>query len=439
MKKDKKKIENTEENIDPVEDAFAMPDEVKDEESKAEEVKDEEVKDEEVKGEEAEDDKPTDIPDSPKKQTIEDLAENTSGPAQKRALARAEEKKRKKKMYIIGGITIGVCILSILGAMLFSFLSTSFEEDASVRDELTATSFNEPFYMLLVGTDTREGKSYKLTDGRSDSCILVRIDPVNYVVTMISIPRDTKITVDGNTQKFNAVYAYGGIKATIQQVKKMMGIDISHYAEVSFNGLTDMVNAVGGVEVDVPNAINDPNAGVSVAAGKHVLNGEEALAFSRSRHFGDGDFTRTADQRVLIDALIRKAYSMDVSEVSNVLRAAKNFVRTDLRLGDMISLATKFMTADQEMKIYSAMVPSTTSSEGGVSYVITDKSALSRMIKMIENGEDPLMVEIDSGASVCSSRDAEGLEEKRKAYYIEHPDSPGRIANSYNSYNDNYN
>lgn len=401
-KKDNKKKEKQEE-FDPAKDAFASEDEKK----------------------------PTDIPDAPKKQTIEDLAENTSGPAKKYAIARVEAQKEKKKKIIIACVTVGVCILSILAAWLFSFLNTSFEDDDfKIKDELTETSFHEPFYMLLVGTDTREGKSYKLSDGRSDSCILVRIDPINYVVTMISIPRDTKITVDGYTQKFNATYAAGGIKATIKQVKEMMGVDISHYAEISFNGLTDMVDAVGGVEVDVPQAISDPNVDVYVPAGRQTLNGVQALSFSRSRHFGDGDFTRSADQRVLIEALINKAYHTDISELPNILRAAKNFVKTDLRLGDMIGLATQFMTADQEMKIYSAMVPSTTSSEDGVSYVLTDKSALKRMMKMVENGEDPLMVEIDSGASVCSSRDAADLEKRRKEYYEQHPDSPGRISNS---------
>lgn len=352
---------------------------------------------------------------------------------QKYALARQEAKKAKKKKIIIAAITIGICILSVFGAWLYSFLNTSFEDsdEFQIREELTEASFDEPFYMLLVGTDTREKGSYSLEDGRSDSCILVRVDPINFVVTMISIPRDTKITDDGETKKFNSYYAEGGIKSTIKGVKKLMGVDIAHYAEISFNGLTDMVDAVGGVEVDVPNEINDYQTQVYVPAGKQTLNGAQALSFSRSRKFGDGDFTRTADQRVLIEALINKAYNMGVGEVPNLLRAAKNFVKTDLRLGDMIGLAMQFLNADKSLTLYSAMVPSYTSGEGGISYVITDKEALKRMMKMCENGENVLYVEIDSGASVCSSRDATNLEAERKAYYEQHPDSPGKISNSY--------
>lgn len=257
---------------------------------------------------------------------------------------------------------------------------------------------------------------------------MVRVDPVNFVVQMISIPRDTKVTYNGYTEKFNAAYAEGGVSATINQVKKLLGVDISHYAEISFNGLVDMVDAVGGVEVNVPETIDDPHVDVAVEAGTHVLNGEEALAFSRSRQFGDGDFTRSADQRVLIEALIQKAYKMDLADLPNVLRAAKNFVKTDLRLGDMLGLATQFINAEQ-LKLYSSMIPSYTSNEGGVSYVITDKDGLRRYMKMVENNENAIYVELDSGASVCSSRDAEQVKIEQEQYFKEHPDSPGRIVN----------
>lgn len=295
--------------------------------------------------------------------------------------------------------------------------------------------------MLLIGTDTREGNTYKLEDGRSDSCILVRIDPVDFVVTMLSIPRDTKINYNGYTEKFNAVYAAGGVAETIKQVKKMFDVDISHYAEISFNGLTDMVDAVGGVDVYVPNAIDDPNTDVYVPAGQQTLNGEQALSFSRSRNFADGDFTRTADQRVLIEALIKKAYNMDLGDLPNVLRVVKNYVKTDLRLGDMLGLATQFIEAEQ-LTINSSMFAANTSNEGGVSYVVLDWSAARRQIKMAEQNEPPKYVEINSGAAVCSSRDLEDLKKEQEAFYKEHPDSPGLIKNDKSSdskkYDDDY-
>lgn len=358
-------------------------------------------------------------------------------------------KRNRKKWIIIWSIVAAIVVLSIAAAALYSFLNMSFsDDDLKARQELSATSFDEPFYMVLIGTDTREGSSYKLEDGRSDSCVVVRIDPITFTVTMISVPRDTKITNNGYTKKFNACYAEGGVTSTIKEIKALLGIEISHYAEISFNGLTDMVDAVGGVEVEVPSEINDPNAGY-VAAGKQTLNGEQALAFSRSRYFGDGDFTRTADQRILIEALIQKAYHMPLSDLPNLLRAAKNFVKTDLRLGDMVGLATQFINADKQLTIYSAMVPSYNDSEGGISYVSMDKGGWRRMKAMIENGENPIYVELTTDAQVCSSRDAADLPQKREQYFKEHPDSKGRIVNdpgassdssySNNNYSQNYN
>lgn len=388
---------------------------------------------------------PTDIPDvGDTKSGLEKLAASSKSSTAKRAQEKLAAKKRKKRNIIIAACVTLACILSVIGAIIFSIMNTSFEDDSGVHDELTKTSFDQPFYMLLVGTDTREGGSYNLSDGRSDSCIVVRIDPIDMKVTMISIPRDTKVTVDGYTQKFNSIYASGGIKATIQQVKKMLGIDISHYAEISFNGLKDMVDAVGGVDIDVPYEIADPKAGY-VPAGHQHLDGEQALAFSRSRDFGDGDFTRSADQRLLINALIQQAYQVDKSELPNLLRAAKNFVKTDMKLGDMVGLAMQFKESDKPLTVYSAMIPSYTSGEGGVSYVVTDTEALGRMMKMVENGEDPILLETDGRSAVTSSINNKELEARKKEYYEQHPDSPGKLpatksknSNSYGSGYDDY-
>lgn len=366
--------------------------------------------------------------------------ENLSQPVKPIVNSNKKTKKIKKKgkgwKIALTILIILMVIGSVAFAALYSYLNKSFdsedEEALKAKDTLTQASFDEPFYMVLVGTDTRAEnqepgatKTYSLEGGRSDTCMLVRIDPKQYKVTVISIPRDTQVTINGSTEKFNAAYNYGGIAGTIEQVKKLCNVEVAHYAEVSFNGLVDMVDAVGGVEVDVPEAINDPKSGAPVPQGKQTLNGEQALSFARSRNFADGDFTRSADQRILVEALINKAYNLNVGELPGVLRAAKNFVKTDLTLSQMVGLATQFKNANQ-LTIYSAMVPSTTGMEGGVSYCYADKEALGRMMKMAENGEDVSMLEVTSGASIGSSRDDAAHKQKQAEYYAAHPDSPGR-------------
>lgn len=341
--------------------------------------------------------------------------------------------KRHKKFFII--LLIIIIIIGIASACLANyFLNMSFEsEDAgNVHEYLDETKkVSEPFYMLLVGTDTREGGDggYQYENGRSDTCVLCRIDANNNLATMVSIPRDTQIVYDGKVEKFNAAYNYGGIASTINEANKLCGVKVSHYVEISFNGLMDMIDAAGGIEITVPEDTvpNNPenNGGQTLPAGKQLLTGDQALAFARSRKFADGDFTRTADQRIILEALLKKSLQTPVSEMPALLETDMKYVRTDLTVKELLDLAT-IVKQNGKLNIFSAMVPSTTGSEDGVSYVYTDSEALSRMMKMVDIGEDPSMVEITSGAAVGSSRDNDQRLRKQAQYYEQHPNSPGR-------------
>ena len=117
--------------------------------------------------------------------------------------------------------------------------------------------------------------------------------------------------------------------------------------------------------------------------------------FARSRAYADGDFTRTANQRKLIMAIVNKVLAMNTTELLGVVQAASNCVTTDLAVGDIAALAQQFQ-GDEELTIYSAMVPSTTAMIGDVSYVINDPVATKEMMKLVEAGEDPSSV-VSSG------------------------------------------
>lgn len=171
------------------------------------------------------------------------------------------------------------------------------------------------FYMLLMGTDKsaarEQSTQYAGDTFRSDSMILTRVDPQNKKVTMVSMHRDTEIEIEGyGLQKLNASYAIGGPALAIKTVSQMAGVPISHYAEINFDGFEEVVDALGGVEVDVPMEINDDEAGGHVDAGVQTLSGEEALILCRSRHsydeYGDGDRYRAANQRLVLGAIAQE-------------------------------------------------------------------------------------------------------------------------------------
>ena len=276
---------------------------------------------------------------------------------------------------------------------------TKGQKSATELDEINdvlvkTTSFDEPFYMMLIGSDARADD--ESMGARSDTNIVVRVDPTTNSATLISIPRDTMINIDGYGYcKFNAAYSYGGAALAIKEASELLGVNISHYAEVDFDSLIGLVDTVGGVDVTVDQRINDPDADGSVIgqkkiiieAGEQHMDGETALVFARSRAYADGDFTRTANQRKLIAALAEKILSMPLAKLPGIVQTAAGSITTDLSVTDLYSLATQFQDGG-ELSMTSCMVPSITGMYKSASYVFCDENALATMMQTIEAGGD---------------------------------------------------
>ena len=321
--------------------------------------------------------------------------------------------KRKKKK----GGRIAVAILLVLACLigagfaganmylnsLNQNLAGDEQEAEEVKEVLKAAPVeNKPFYMLLIGCDDREG-----VDGaRADTTILARLDPKKNKVTLISIPRDTAIDIDGyGMQKFNAAYTYGGASGTIEAASKLCGVEISHYAEVHFESLIDIIDYIGGVDVDVPIGIDDVDAGGKVEAGMQHLDGEHAMIFARSRSYETGDFQRTTSQRLLIKAAVDKMLSMDPTEYPGLLMKISECMNTDFSVQELLGLAQAFID-EPELKMYSAMVPSSTADIDGVSYVVADEALLGEMMELVNKGKNPAKLEYEDN-TVKSSKEAE--------------------------------
>ena len=274
------------------------------------------------------------------------------------------------------------------------------EEMQAIQDVLAPKkSFDEPFYMMLVGSDERTGSDE--AGARSDTNIVVYVDPTRNQASIVSIPRDTMIDIDNvGISKFNAAYNYGGVSSTIREASQLLGVDISHYAEVNFENMVQLVDAVGGVDVEVTERIDDTDADnttdnpygqrIIIEEGLQHLNGEQALVFARSRAFVDGDFTRTANQRKLIMALVNKVLDMPVTDLPGVIQGAAKCVTTDLSVTDIISLAEQFK-GKGDLTVYSAMAPTVFMDQlvDGQSFVLNDPTATKQMMETIEEGGDP--------------------------------------------------
>ncbi len=185
---------------------------------------------------------------------------------------------------------------------------------------------------LVIGSDHREDDAEG--DRRSDSMMLVHVNNDRDHVNVVGLPRDSWVDVPGHGKnKINAAYAYGGPQLAIQTVESASNVRIDHYVEVDFTGFTDVVDAVGGINVCLPEPIHDPKAHLAMDAGTHQVDGQEALAFSRTRQTSGGDLDRIDRQQQVISALLESALSSetlsDPTKLSSFLDTALSAVTVD--------------------------------------------------------------------------------------------------------------
>lgn len=321
--------------------------------------------------------------------------------AYRRANWQASEKKRLsrgKKVAIGVGCAVLALVLAGVAAALVYFGSINSQLQDGIDEEALSVleapvNADDPFYMLVLGSDTREEGA----TGRSDTIILARIDPSKKDVTLISIPRDTQVQIEGyGTQKINAAYAFGGAAGAIKAVSDFAGVPIAHVVEVDFFGFKDIVDALGGVTVNVPP--NTKYKGVEVPEGVQTLNGEQALVFARCRKtYAEGDYQRTKNQRQLIQAVAKEVLNAPATEIPSLVKSLASAVSTDMSVDELANLALSMRGMDVSgMK--TAVVPSHSGMQDGVSYVFAEEPAWSEMMARVDAGEDPNADAADAGA-----------------------------------------
>ena len=238
----------------------------------------------------------------------------------------------------------------------------------------------ETFRILLIGVDS------KVDDlrGRSDTMILFDINPNTKKIIMTSLLRDIYVDIPGRgSDRINAAYAYGGAKLLTQTIAKSFGIQVDKYVIVNFGMVCDIVDALGGVEVDVTeeelkeinlNALVREHSGTDQLPESCVgivrLNGRQALAYARIRRI-DSDFARTGRQREIITASIEKLKQTDIFEINTLLNEILPQVTTNLTEKDILSLLAMAIKR-KDYSIESMAIPVS----GTWEYVTIDKKAV---------------------------------------------------------------
>jgi len=248
-----------------------------------------------------------------------------------------------------------------------------------------------PQTFLVIGSDKRANEAED--PGRSDTTMLIRLDPDQGLISMMSIPRDLKVEIPGyGTGKFNEAYSYGGTKLTLQTVKELTGLPINHVVNIDFLGFAQGVYAIGCVYTDVDRRYYHSNEGVppseqyaeiNVEPGYQLMCGKKALAYVRYRHT-DTDIVRSARQQEFLSAARSRISVNDLLfDQGHLIEAFTDYTTSDISDGGTLLEVLKLLAASRNSTINEVHFPA----ELGPSFVYTTESALKAAVKEFLGGE----------------------------------------------------
>lgn len=293
----------------------------------------------------------------------------------------------------------------------------------------TPQTASDRINVLLTGVDSAESRDHAL----NDTLLVASIDPVTNDVALISFPRDISNfplwngkTYTGKINSFQtwaknhkSEYPDGGLQSLIKELGFLLGVPIHYYAAVDLAGFRKMIDAVGGVTVDNKRLIDDPRydwldgrRGFRLTPGKHTLDGQEALAYVRSRYTpGDNDFNRARRQQQVLLALRQKLTSPEmVPKIPELVEIAGDTLKTNFpseRIGEMLEIATKVQNDDVRQVVltrpYAERVPA--SETGGIYKIRLVMSELKRLSVEIFGASSAYYDEVMAGASPSTGAD----------------------------------
>lgn len=257
--------------------------------------------------------------------------------------------------------------------------------------------------ILLMGIDRRPGEAFI---SRTDSMMIVSIDPLNETASILSIPRDLYVLIPGHGRdRINTAFVYGsagnnplgGAALAMQTVEYNLGVPINHYVLVDFSAVINGIDALGGIDVDVPFTINDPtypdmNYGFDplfIPAGLQHMDGITALKYARTRHV-DNDFGRAQRQQQVILAARQKALALGVpsmiARAPTLYQQLENGIRTDLSLDQIVrlaSVASDISSEDIENEVLDYDYVSSYRTDQGAQVLVLDNEAAAALIQRL--------------------------------------------------------
>ena len=319
-------------------------------------------------------------------------------------MAEISEAHKKQSRRTAAAAVAVVAVLSLAFIGLVEFLDGTARQAKEGKVSLEEVSSTEPFYTLLIGSDSRKGTAlytgkktdHAQVDQHADVMTLMRVDPATYTITLVSIPRDTVLR--GTSWKVNDSLLDGDPEETVATAERLTGVEIDYYMMTTFTSFEALVNALGGVTVDVPKDVKVPDPmtadNVELQAGSaQELDGSEALVLARARkEYGEHqEALRQINVRNIETAMIQKVLSLDSEKSANaVLLDLEEYTTTNLDMASIGYLVVDFVAHREEVTIYSTTGPYAGGENAdGLWVVQEDPLAWAELMAAVDAGEDP--------------------------------------------------
>ncbi len=289
-------------------------------------------------------------------------------------------KKRRLTLIIIMSLLV-LCAVGVVIFKLYEMMSEPlFDSGITKNSAITniTTADDKSFNALLIGTDA-EGYN-------TDALMIVHVDKENKKIRMLSIPRDTRVKVNGRNHKINACYYIGGLDLLFEKIKELTEIEINYYAMIQPGTLAEIVDCLGGVEYDVEQNMrySDPvqDLYIDLDKGLQVLNGDQAEQYCRYRSYVMGDITRTQSQQKFFKALFEQKLNIKyATKINDIYKILSEKVDTNVSLKDILYNTSVFqlITGGDQIECYETPGTYNDMEKDGISYFIIEGDYLTEL------------------------------------------------------------
>ncbi|PTE90242.1 LytR family transcriptional regulator [Staphylococcus equorum] len=286
---------------------------------------------------------------------------------------RKKKKSLTKKIVVTVIIVLAILVVLVAAFIFYKLFSLNNSinnpldrEHSELRDK--PREKGDPISIVLFGIDDDEVRKQENGGQRSDSIVLLSINPEDKKTEMISVPRDTHAEIVGKDteEKINHAYAYGGPDMAVKSVEKLMDVPIDHYASINMDGVSTLIDEINGVDV-VSNSDFKVRDYVFEKGKKHHMNGDEALAFMRSRKEAGagGDEGRQARQQLVIEAVAKKSLKpSSIPKINTIFDAVEDNVQTNLSLTELNDIRSDYQSAQETVNRHTLKGENTMGDDG---------------------------------------------------------------------------